>query len=260
MSLVSHMETGRPADHVIVLTYAFSGSDYLQEIIPPDSGFSTTYSTGVLPLCDAAAATWRRIDGGGDNLSALATRSIRSLTSQMIAVITAGGGGTRWCETVIAPPDCADLFMRLYPATKLICFHRSFTDFVHVAASEYPWGLADSPFSAFTAAYPNRFAAAIAAYWASYSERLIAFERAHIDHCLRVRYEDLVSRTPEAVKSMLSFLDVQSGETELVAGSRADLGPSERNNSIRIPDGEIPPALRARIRTLCGELGYMAAL
>lgn len=245
---------------VIVLTYAFSGSEYLREILSPATNFSNTYSTGILPLSDAVAATWRRIDGSGEALSALATKSISSLTSQMIAVIMAETGGARWCETVIAPPDCAYLFTRLYPATKVICFHRSFSEFVRVAVREYPWGIADSPFSAFTAAYPNRSAAAISAYWASYSERLIEFERTHSGSCLRVKYEDLISEAPKEIKRILSFLEVSSEETAVLISPPPEPEPSDGISLAQIPVNEIPPVLRERIKGLCGMLGYPSTI
>jgi protein-tyrosine sulfotransferase len=266
MSSAPQPESRPPSSPIIILTYAFSGADYLREVLSTATDFASTYSTGVLPLCDAAAATWRRIDGSDTGLSALAMRSIRSLSSQLIAIIMAGSGGTRWCETVIAPPDCAELFTRLYPATKLISFHRSFADFVQVAIGEYPWGLADSPFAAFTAAYPNRSAAAISAYWASYTERLIEFERTHADRCLRLRFEDLTADPSAALKRVLAFIDDQPEERELISsaivGGRpygdADAHPSR--SRAQVPVNEIPPALLQRIRKSCAALGYQPAL
>jgi hypothetical protein len=94
---------------VILLTYSQAGAEHLQRILAAHPSLACTSGTGVLPLCQAAAATWQKIEDRNPGLSALAIKSIRAMASSMIAIITAGAGASRWCESAIAGPDAAEV-------------------------------------------------------------------------------------------------------------------------------------------------------
>jgi hypothetical protein len=79
---------GSPAP-VVLLSYVHSGADLVQQALAEGTDLACTVGTGILPLCEVAAATWDQIDGRrGQARSRLAIASIRTLVSTQLA--------TRW--------------------------------------------------------------------------------------------------------------------------------------------------------------------
>jgi Sulfotransferase family len=246
---------------VIVLAYAQAGAARLQRLLTGSAALACTSGTGVLPLCDQAAATWREVDNRDGTLSPLALASIRALADSMITTILAGGGGSRWCEISFSPPDCAETFLKLYPAARFVCLHRSCLDVIRVGVRANPWGLAGSAFAPFAAAYPGSSAAAIAAYWAARTGPLLQFEEAHPGACRRVRYEDLVGDPEREVGQILAFLNLGRDQAAASAWMNDDVtatagtsgGPGSED---QVPPDQIAPPLRARINDLQARIGY----
>jgi hypothetical protein len=89
---------------VIVLAYPGSGAGELHDPLGRSKDLCCTSGTGLLPLCEVAAATWRRIDGRDGALAPLALASIRTLAGGLICVAQARLGGSRWCEIAFSPP------------------------------------------------------------------------------------------------------------------------------------------------------------
>jgi hypothetical protein len=240
---------------VIVLAYPGSGAGDLHRLLGRSQDLCCTSGTGVLPLCEVAAATWRRIDGRDGALTPLALASIRALTGGLISVAQATLGGSRWCETAFSPPDGADIFLQLYPAARVMCLHRSCPDVIRAGVVAYPWGIAGSAYAAFAPAFPASPSAAIAAFWASRTEQLLQFEDAHLDSSLRVRQEDLAGDPGPAAAEISAFLDLDlpgagilgRGDDEAAAGA---LG--------KLQADQIPPPLLARVNELQEALGYPA--
>ena len=98
-------------DPIVVLSYAASGSELLTRIMSTSQSLACTSGTGLLPLCHAAATTWRRIEGHGAVMSMLAAKSIRSLAGMIITVAQAEAGTSRWCETALSSPAAAATFI-----------------------------------------------------------------------------------------------------------------------------------------------------
>lgn len=192
---------------MIVLTYAQSGASRLMRLLDRSSIVACTTGTGLLPLCELAAASWRRIDNRDGPLPALAIASIRSMADAMIVSILSREGRPRWCETAFSPPAVAETFSQIYPGTRYLCLHRSCVAVVTAAIRANPWGLAGTPFAEFAAVHPASAAAAVAAYWAAITERLLQFEDAHPDMCLRVRHEDLTDQPEQTAGEIFSFLN-----------------------------------------------------
>lgn len=245
---------------VIVLTYAGSGSDTLQSLLSAIPGLACTSGTGVLPLVDQAAATWRQAEArASQQPSPLAAASIRAMVSSLVTVILAREGKRRWCEVARAQPSAAGTFVRLFPGTRVLCLHRACPDVIYDALHASEWGLAGPGFAPFTAAYPGSSVAALAAFWAAHTEQLIAFEESHPAVCRRVRYEDLIAEPHRAADGILAFL---SGSSEPAAqpgsAQRQDLGPAGGPQAGRppMPTDQIPPALLPRVSKLMTDLGY----
>jgi hypothetical protein len=245
---------------VIVLTYPYGGAGRLNTLLARYPDVACTSGTGILPLCEQAAAAWRGADGrDAGPLPRLAAVSIRALAGTIITTLLAREGRRRWCEIATAQPSTAETFLRLYPATRVICLHRACPDVGYAALHDNPWGLAHAGFAPFTAAYPGSTAAALVAYWAAHTAPLIAFEEAHPGQCRRLRYEDLASGMPLGLPSFLGLPDSPGPGQESPASTTANYvnGQEPADGQVpAMPSELIPPALLMQVNERATQLGY----
>jgi hypothetical protein len=241
---------------VIVLTYPHSGAGLLRSLLARHPDLACTAGTGVLPLCQQAAAAWRTADGQADGPPPpLAAASIRNLVSTIITAVLAAEGKRRWCEISTAEPAAAKTFLQLFPATRVLCLHRSCPDVVYAAVHASPWGPAGQAIAPFVSAHPASAAAALTAYWTAHAGRLLAFERAHPGACHRVRYEDLTGGSCSGLHAFLGLDDPGPAEPGW-ADARAATPTDAHDPPEAFPTGQIPPGLLDRANSLMNELGY----
>ena len=246
---------------VIILAYAHGGGARLQRLLSHSPALACTSATGLLSLCDQAAAVWRKADNHHAGLSPLAIASIRTLAGTLITTFLAAAGSPRWCEVSFSPPGCAETFVQLYPAAKFVCLHRSCLRVMNAAVQASPWSLAGTAFGPFADAYPGNNAATIAAYWASCTESLLRFEEANPGACHRVRYEDLASDPEQEVGKILAFLDIALDHSAPLALNSNDPAlaaeePDTSGQKAESPIELIPPQLRTRLNDLHTRIGY----
>ncbi len=246
---------------VVIFAYAYSGAARLQRLLSSPA-LACTSGTGLLPLCDQAAAVWRKADNReGSSLSPLAIGSIRALASNLITTFQAAAGGSRWCEVSFSPPDCAETFLQLYPTAKFVCLHRSCPGVIEAGIRANPWSLASTAFGQFAAAYPGNNAAAVAAYWASCTESLLRFEQAYPNACHRARYEDLASYQDLVASKILAFLNLAQAPPASLHDTRPTAEePGTPGHQAEIPAELIPLPLRTRVNDLHTRIGYLPAL
>ena len=238
--------TGGPAP-VVVLTYAHSGAERLRAVLGGWPEVACTSGTGLLPLCEQAAATWRHAEGrAGTGLSALASASVRALAGGVITTILAGSGARVWCEIATAPPRYAETFLGLYPGTRFLCLHRGCADVIAAGVRANPWRIAAGEVLPFAGAFPGNQAAALASYWAHCTGQLLEFERAHAEMCLRVKVEDV----DFASEKIGSFLDL--GERTWPGSG----GAEPMAAGAQVPGDCLPPSLLAQVADLLEQLGY----
>ncbi len=246
---------------VIVLSYRYSGADMVQRALAQDTDLACTAGTGILPMCEAAAAAWARVEGQDSRtLSRLARTSIRSLVSLQVNMLLLRSGGRRWCELAMAPADTAATFLQIFPESSVACVHRRCTDAIGAAAAAHPWGLAGSGLAAFLIQFPGNTAAAVAAYWATATEELLGLEAAH-QQVRRLRYEDVAAGSGEALAPIRSafHLDgaVRRDPLPLMPGTTAGV-EVRPDTTVRVPVEMIPDDLRDRVERLQRQLGYNA--
>jgi hypothetical protein len=242
---------------VVVLATAYSGAGRLRSLLEGCPDLACTSGTGVLPLCEQAAAVWRTADGRaeGGTPSRLAAATVRALADALITSVLARAGKRRWCEFCYAMPKAATAFAQLYPGTRFVCLHRSCSGFIRAALDASPWGLADPALAPFTTAYPSSTTAALAAYWIAHTRNLLEFEASHPHAVLRVRFEDLAGT--QATQAVASFLSTSPGAEESPAsGSHTPPGPAPPGATTAIPAGLIPAAVLAQASDLLRQLGY----
>lgn len=244
---------------VIVLTYAHSGAARLQSLLASHPDLACTSGTGILPLCEQAAITWRIADDRADmGLSPLALASIRALATGIITSMLIRTGKRRWCELAAAPPMSAETFLQIYPGTRFVCLHRACTDMVYAAIHASPWGLAGPAFAPFTATHPGSTVAALTAYWTAHAGPLVTFEEAHPEVCHRIRYEDLSAGSQAS--ALFAFLGLEIPSAGIPGGRDASditAEPGAAGCATPIPAGQIPPQLLAQANDLAGKLGYL---
>lgn len=254
---------GPPSGPIVVLSYAYAGADRIQDTLAAGSRLACTSGTGILPQCAAAAETWRRIEGQrGMTMSRLAAAAIRELVTAQITAILASSGQPRWCELATAGPSAAGTFLQVFPHASFVCVHRSCLDVVRAGVQANPWGLQGSGFMPFLLAYPGNSVAALAAYWATCAEQLLAFERANQQAAHRVRYEDVITHPDQALAAVRAALGLggREGDDGFAAqlGWLTEPGDAPAEPDARVPAEMIPEPLRQRITRLHAELGYPA--
>jgi hypothetical protein len=261
---VGHMPAaadGGPAP-VVILSYPHSGAHLVQQVLADGTDLACTAATGILPLCEVAAATWAQIDNRpGKTMSRLAISTIRVLVStQLSIVVQASVGKRRWCELATSAPSAAQTFLQIFPAARFICVHRACTDVICAAIAAQPWGLAGPGMLRFTATYPGNSVAAVAAYWASATEQLLTFEAANPQTTSRVRHEDVVADAQHALDSVRSSLRLNQQTRQQLPLKFLERDESmmedQDGRHLLVPADMIPAELRKRIDHLHAQLSY----
>jgi hypothetical protein len=260
-----HATTGGSTNPVVILSYAHSGARLVQQALADGTTLACTVATGILPVCEVAARAWAQIDNRPEQaMSRLAILSIRDLVNvQLTVVLAASVGKRRWCELATSAPSTAQTFLQIFPATRFVCVHRACADVIAAAIAAQPWGLGGPAMWRFTLSYPGNSVAAMAAYWASATEQLLAFEAANPQATIRVQYEDVAADAERALKSVRSSLQLDQhthqqswpGLHEPSASARE----SQDREHVQVPFEMIPTDLRKRIDHLGTQLGYPSA-
>jgi hypothetical protein len=245
--------------HVVVLATAYSGAGNVLSLLGRLPDLACTSGTGLLPLCEQAAAVWRNADGRPDGpLSRLAVASTRALADNIITALLVREGKRRWCEVCSAMPQAAETFARLYPGTRFVCLYRSCGDVIRAVLDASPWGISDPAIAPFTMAYPASTVTALTAYWAAHTQSLLAFERSHPREVLRVRFEDLAAAGQQTTQAVMTFLGIvpPGGDAALAQDSRGRPEPGTAGAKTVLPVDLIPPPVLARANDLLRQLDY----
>ncbi len=251
---------------VILLSYGYSQAEHVQDALAAGTTPACTSGTGIVPLCMAAAETWRRIEGSsgqagqagqaGQMMSRLAASSIRGLVTVQLTAILAGAGRTRWCELATAPPGAAEAFLQVFPHTAFVCVHRSCLDVVREGAQASPWGLHGQGFAPYLLPDPGNTVAALAAYWAHSTEQLLAFEAANPESTHRIRYEDVDDHPGGALAVLRTSLGLATAADRAAPEPPGPSTAASPAAEARVPVELIPGPVRALIAGLHTELGY----
>jgi hypothetical protein len=246
------------AGPVIVLSYAHSGADLVQEALAVGTGLARTAGTGVIAQCAVVAETWRRIEGqDGTTMSPLAAASIRSLVGAQLATILAAAGGSRWCELAYASPSAVAPFLQVFPHARVVCVHRSCRQVVRAGVLASPWGIQNHVLRPYLLAYPGNNVAALAAYWADSTRELLDFEDANRDTTHRARYEDVAAQPGQALAAVKHALRLDGAGHDATISEPGSL-ESDRPPAWQapMPTEMIPEPVRHRVARLHVELGY----
>jgi hypothetical protein len=180
---------------VVVLTYQFGGSARLRRMLEDQPELAVTSATGLIGACNQAAYAWRQVEERpAAPLSDLAAKSIRTMITGAITIITARAGRPRWCEIAPADRSAVEAFLTLFPGCRFICLHRACEDVVYATVRASRWGILGQDYASYLAALPSGGQVpAVAAWWIDHTNDPFTFEEDHPGLCERVRYEDIIS-------------------------------------------------------------------
>lgn len=232
----------------------------MQEVLAESTGLACTVGTGIIPLCAAAAETWRRVEGhNGQTMSRLAAASVRGLITAQVTAILAGSGKARWCELATSDPGAVRPFLQVFPHAVVVCVHRGCLDMVRAGVAASPWGLQGPAFEPYLQPYHGNSVAALAAYWANATGELLAFEDANPQITRRLRYEDATADPGEAVAALRAWLRLDGEPGAAFPGQFQPAEPDQAafaSPQPEVPVEMIPPPLRQRVSQLHDRLGY----
>jgi hypothetical protein len=245
---------------VVVLCYPHGGAQALSQLLSASSSLACTSGTGIIPLCHAAMTTWQQAEEPGRLPSALAIKSVRVLATQMITIIQARTGASRWCETMFTSAAAATTFRQVFPEATFVCLHRSLRTVLAEGIRAYPWGLGASPFWPFSGPHAGNNASTITAFWAARTEDLLEFEAAHSAVCLRIRHEDLAADTGAVKAEIYTHLGLNNSDLTALNRGQPDAGHHDSRDDpeqqLSIPLEQIPSSLLAKVTELHKALDY----
>jgi hypothetical protein len=285
LSLVSgngHVAPAEVADPVFVLCMARSGSTLLRFLLDAHPELACPPETSLPALCGQLAVVWSLIEGAplsanrGDappQVPDAAIAGIRRMVDEMTGGYLARRGKKRFCDKSLGSARAADLLIRIYPAARFVCLYRHPMDMIRSGLDACPWGLNGYGFEQYVGSSPGNTVLALARYWLDNALPIVTFEELYPEHCLRVRYEDLVTAPEEVAGGLFGFLGAgpAPGITDrCFTGERERFGPGDfkiwatsaiTGDSVgrgeSIPAGLIPPPIVAGINELAGKLGYL---
>ena len=250
---------------VLVLSYGYSGAAQVQKALAAGADLACTSGTGIVPMCEAAAETWRRVEGRNTpRLSGLALATIRGMVTAQVTTILASAGRSRWCEFAAAPPGATDAFLQVFPQTAVVCVHRDCLDVIRAAVSANPWGLQGPALVPYLMSYQGNSVAALAAYWAQSAEELLAFEETHPGIAHHLRFEDVTADPSKALSPLRAALGLELhharpspllDDRKAAEAAHAETSPA----ATTVPLELVPPPLRQRVSRLRARLGYPGA-
>jgi hypothetical protein len=275
---------------VIVLTGARSGSTLVRLLLDAHPDLACPPETNIVKICAQLAGVFRVTGQGGaagagtwnGNACASSVRvagRVRDTVGMVFGDYLVSRGKRRWCDKSIGTAAAAGWFAGLYPKARFICLYRHCMDVIHSGLEASPWGLMGYGFEQFAGLRSGNNVSALATYWTEHTSRILEFERANPDRCLRVHYERLVEEPERTAAQIFAFLDVAdvpgiSWRCFTAAGQDATdpaaaMGPGDHKiratdkitsdsvgRGIRIPAELIPAFQLEVINRLLAELGY----
>ena len=257
---------------VIVLTGARSGSTLLRLILDTHPDLACPGETNIVKVCAQFAGAFGITGGyGGDELPPPAREGIQAMVANLFGDYLQRRDRIRWCDKSLGTASVAEWFLKLYPKAKFICLYRHCMDVIHSGLEACPWGLNGYGFEQYAGMRANSVSALVA-YWIEHTRRILEFERAHPDRCVRVHYEQLVTdpeRTASEVFSAIGVEQVPGITARCFGGAPPAIGPGDHKvgatgkitadsvgRGIRIPVGLIPPLQLALLNQLLTEVHY----
>ena len=260
------MTAGTAPAPVFIVCNARSGSTLLRWLIEAHAEISCPGETDVAALLQAYVDSAQAI---GLTLDDALVRA-RGVVDDLMATQLAGAGKTRWCDKSLSNVNAMDRLAEAWPDARFVLLHRHAMDVVASALEASEWGLDTFGLGQYAQMSPTNSVLAVAGYWIERTAAMVDFEARHPGRCLRLRYEDLVTRTDASMEQVWRLFAVDaSAPADAFAGSHDPLAPADYKiwhtrsvhaesigRGARIPPDRLGIPVRDSMNQLLAMLGY----
>lgn len=261
---------------VFILSCVRSGSTLLRCIVDTHPEYCSPGHLNLGALCsnlyNAAYYTIGKLPGveAGGKRDALAVEEVRRVVSDLLNRYSKGKSKNKWCEKSTINIDYLDILQKVFPDARYICLYRNCLDVVNSCIKFNALGYMEE-LAPYVRNRPSNFVGAMIDNWLEKNNKLLAFERAHSQQCIRVNYESLVSEPERILAELFGFLgeDWDGSLVESVFRLPHDQGDGDVKvwfsdkitkdsvgNGTALPLASIPKELRGEVDILHQELGY----
>jgi hypothetical protein len=275
-------ETVVSLDPIFVLCNGRSGSTLLRFMLDAHPDIACPPETNVPALMAQLATVWSLIEGAplsanrGDEPPAVpdaAVAGVRATMNLMIGSYLSRREKTRYCDKSLGTARYADFLLRVYPNAKFLCLYRHPMDVIASGLEACPWGLSGYGFDPYIATSPGNSVLALARFWSDSVSVILDIEERLGEHCLRVRYEDVVTDPEAECARIFGFLGATQAPgiaARCFSAERERHGPADHKiwytsevsrgslgRGWTVPASMIPPPVLAHMSELCSKLGYL---
>jgi protein-tyrosine sulfotransferase len=261
---------------IFILSCVRSGSTMLRCIVDTHPNLCSPGHLGLGPLCAQLYSTAYYSLGQLPGMETeakrdqLAIEEVRRVVTDLMGRYAQGKGKKNWCEKSTVNIDYLDVLTKVFPEAKYICLYRNCLDVAYSCIKFSPLGYMLELVS-YVQKRPDNFVAAMIDNWLEKSSKLLAFEQAHADQCIRINYESLVQQPEHVLAKLFDFLGepwdehlIDSifkvphdlGEGDVKVWFSGKINKDSVGNGKAIPLTAIPDELMAGIDTLHQQLGY----
>jgi hypothetical protein len=252
---------------VFVVCNARSGSTLLRWLIDAHDEISCPGETDVAALLQAYVESAQAVGLSVEN----SLVGARMVVDDLMATHLRVAGKTRWCDKSLSNVAAMDRLADAWPEARFVLLHRHAMDVIASALEASEWGLDSFGLAPYAQMSPTNGVMAVAGYWIERTAAMLDFEARHPDRCLRLRYEDLVTRTDASMQEVwrLFGADCPPGQSDAFSSPHEPLAPSDYKiwhtrsvhadsigRGARIPPERLGIPVRDSMNQLLAMLGY----
>jgi len=261
---------------IFILSCVRSGSTMLRCIVDTHPNLCSPGHLSLGPLCAHLYATTYYSLGKLPDMETeeqrdqLAIKETRCVVDDILGRYTQGKGKKNWCEKSTVNIDHLDILAKVFPQANYICLYRNCLDVAYSSIKFSPLGYMDE-LASYVQKHPTNLVAAMMENWLDKTGKLMAFEQAHANQCIRINYESLVQQPEQVLAKLFDFLGepwdeglIESifqvphdqGEGDVKVWFSGKINKGSIGAGTAIPLTAIPDQLMAEINGLHQQLGY----
>jgi hypothetical protein len=270
----SHVELMKQP--IFILSCVRSGSTMLRCIVDTHPNLCSPGHLSLGPLCTHLYATTYYSLGQLPGIETeeqrdqLAIEETRRVVIDLLGRYADGKGKTNWCEKSTINIDYLEILTKVFPQAKYICLYRNCLDVAYSSIKFSPLGYM-LELAAYVQKRPTNLVAAMMDNWLEKTSKLMAFEQAHANQCIRINYESLVKQPEQVLAKLFDFLDEpwdarlidsifqvphDQGSGDVKVWFSGKINKDSIGKGTAIPLTAIPDELMTEINTLHQQLGY----
>ncbi|MCF7966353.1 MAG: sulfotransferase [Methylobacter tundripaludum] len=261
---------------IFILSCVRSGSTMLRCIVDTHPNLCSPGHLSLGPLCAGLYTTAYYSLGELPDMETeeqrdqLAIKETRRVVTDLLGRYAQGKGKKNWCEKSTINIDYLRILTKIFPQAKYICLYRNCLDVAYSCIKLNPLGYM-SELASYVQNRPTNFVGAMIDNWLEKNSKLMAFEQAHANQCIRINYESLVLQPEQVLAKLFDFLGEpwderlidsifqvphDQGDGDLKVWFSGKINKDSIGNGTAIPVTAIPNELMAEINAFHQQLGY----